>query len=143
MAHGKTIAIIMAGAASLCLGGGAVRAQQPTADDFIAQADYCSFTGLCGNGQGQSQVSTTRLGYDPCYLAQNALRPCTSADMKALQPHGVDPNLVGIWQLPLKGGPWVLTINANGTYAFRSDAHDGVQPHAGSFAASNGAWTMK
>ena len=63
--------------------------------------------------------------------------------MKALKPHGVDPNLVGTWELPLKGGLWVLTINANGTYAFRSDAHDGVQAHAGSFAASNGAWTMK
>jgi len=63
--------------------------------------------------------------------------------MKALQPHGVDPNLVGTWQLPLKNSPWVLTINADGTYAFRSDAHDGVQAHAGSFAASNGAWTMK
>ncbi len=37
----------------------------------------------------------------------------------------------------------MLTINADGTYAFHSDAHDGVQAHAGSFAASNGAWTMK
>jgi hypothetical protein len=37
----------------------------------------------------------------------------------------------------------VLTVNANGTATFRSDAHDGAQAHAGSFAASNGAWTMK
>jgi hypothetical protein len=129
------------GAALLCFVDTAAHAQQPTADDFIAEADYCHFTGLCGNGGGQA--AAPRIGYDPCYLAQNAMRPCTSADMKALQPHGVDPNLVGTWQLPLKNGPWVLTINADGTYAFRSDAHDGVQAHAGSFAASNGAWTMK
>ena len=126
----------------LCLAGVAAHAQQPTADDFIAQADYCSFTGLCGNGGG-GQATAPRIGYDPCYLAQNAMRPCTKADMKALQPHGVDPNLVGTWQLPLKGGLWVLSIDANGTYAFHSDAHDDVQAHAGTFAASNGAWVMK
>jgi len=118
------------------------QAQQPTADDFIAQADYCSFTGLCGNS-GQSQVTTTHLGVDPCYLAQNALRPCTSADMKALQPHGVDPNLVGTWELPLKGGLWMLMIDSKGSYTFHSEAQDGVPSHAGSFAASNGAWSMK
>ena len=125
----------------VCCAGVAAHAQQPTAGDFIAEADYCNFTGLCGGGGGRA--AAPRIGYDPCYLAQNAMRPCTSADMKALKPHGVDPNLVGTWQLPLKGGLWVLTINANGTYAFRSDAHDGVQAHAGSFAASDGAWTMK
>ena len=51
-----------------------------------------------------------RIGSDPCYLAQNAMRPCTSADMEALKPHGVDPNLVGTWEIPMKGGLWVLTI---------------------------------
>ena len=128
----------------LCLVENAAHAQQPTAGDFIAEADYCNFTGLCGGGgSGAGQAAAPRIGYDPCYLAQNAMRPCTSADMKGLQPHGVDPSLVGTWQLPLKNGPWVLTINADGSYAFRSDAHDGVQAHAGLFAASNGVWTMK
>jgi len=125
----------------LCPAGGLAQAQAPTADDFIAQADYCNFTGLCGNGASRAPAS--RIGYDPCYLAQNALRPCTSADMKALKPHGVGANLVGTWELPLKGGMWVLNIDAKGNYSFRSDAHDGVQAQAGSFAASNGAWTMK
>jgi hypothetical protein len=132
----------IAAATLLCGAFGAATAQQPTADDFIAQADYCNFTGLCSNGGGQT-TTTTRFSYDPCYLAQNALRPCTSADMKALQPHGVDPNLVGTWELPLKGGLWVLTVKSNGTYAFRSDAHDGAPSHSGTFAASNGSWTMK
>jgi hypothetical protein len=128
-------------AVSLYLADQLAHAQAPAADDFIAQADYCNFTGLCGNGG--SQAPAPRVSYDPCYLAQNALRPCTSADLKALKPHGVDANLVGTWELPVKGGLWVLDINAGGTYAFRSDAHDGVQAHAGSFAAGNGAWTMK
>jgi len=129
-------------AAWLCFADGAVQAQAPTADDFIAQADYCHFTGLCGNSGGRA-TPAPRLGYDPCYLAQNALRPCTSADMKALNPHGVDANLVGTWELRLKGGFWVLIINADGTYAFHSDAHDGAPSHTGTFAASNGSWSMK
>jgi len=143
--HGKdTRRIVRAlfNVASLGVWGGVAQAQQPTAGDFIAEADYCSFTGLCGNG-GQSQVTTTHLGVDPCYLAQNAMRPCTSADMQALQPHGVDPNLVGTWALPLRGGLWVLSIDAKGNYAFHSEAQDGVPSHAGSFAAANGAWAMK
>jgi hypothetical protein len=137
----RRIVLALFSVASLAVRGGVTQAQQPTADDFIAQADYCSFTGLCGNG-GQSQVTTTHLGVDPCYLAQNAMRPCTSADMKALQPHGVDPNLVGTWELPLKGGRWVLSIDTKGNYTFHSEAQDGVPSHAGSFAASNGAWSM-
>ena len=120
--------------------------QQPgpgSIDDQIAQQEFCNIMGTCGHGGGQQPAAGPRLGFDPCYLAQNALRPCTSADMNALKPKGVDPNLVGTWEIPMKGGLWVLTIQANGTYVFRSDAHDGVQAHAGSFAAGNGAWTMK
>jgi hypothetical protein len=135
----RSFFLALFGAASL----GAAEAQQPTAGDFIAEADNCRFTGLCGNG-GQSQTSGPQFhGPDPCYLAQNAMRPCTSADMKALAPHGVDPNLVGTWELPLKGGLWVLTIDAKGNYTFHSEAQDGAPSHAGSFAASNGAWSMK
>ena len=139
---GDGIWLCTAAAAFLCCTGLTAHAQQPTADDFIAEADYCNFTGLCGNGGGQT-AATTHIGPDPCYLAQNAMRPCTSADMKALQPHGVDPNLVGTWELPLKGGLWVMTISASGTYTFRSDAHGGVPSHSGTFVASNGAWIMK
>ena len=73
-----------------------------------------------------------------CMIEQNAMRPCDSG-----KPHRVDPNLVGTWELPLKGGLWVLTINANGTYAFHSDAHDGVSSHSGTFTASNGSWKME
>ena len=141
----RAIRLCAAAIAFLCSDGVAAHAQQPTAGDFIAEADSCRFTGLCGGGGGGQTTTTTitRFSYDPCYLAQNAMRPCTSADTKALKPHGVDPKLVGVWELPLKGGLWVLTISANGAYTFRSDAHDGVPPHSGAFAASGSDWTMK
>jgi hypothetical protein len=138
---GRALVLFAGWVAALCFADGAAHAQGASIDDQIAQQEFCNITGSCGHGGGQA--AAPRIGYDPCYLAQNALRPCTSADMKALKPHGVDPNLLGTWEIPMKGGLWVLTINANGTYAFRSDAHDGAQAHAGSFAASNGAWTMK
>jgi hypothetical protein len=132
---------------ALCFAHGTAHAQvyggqaPGSLDDQIAQQTFCNAMGTCGHGGGQA-AAAPRLGFDPCYLAQNALRPCSS-DKKALTPHGVDPNLVGTWELPMKGGLWVLTIQANGTYAFRSDAHDGTPANAGSFAAANGSWTMK
>jgi len=137
---GRALVLFAGLVAALCFANGAAHAQA-SIDDQVAQQEFCNITGSCGHGGGQA--AAPRLGYDPCYLAQNALRPCTSADMNALKPHGVDPNLVSTWEIPMKGGLWVLTINADGTYAFRSDAHDGVQALAGSFAASSGAWTMK
>jgi hypothetical protein len=116
--------------AALCFAHGTAHAQGASIDDQVAQQEFCNIAG-CGNGGGQTTVTHT--GPDPCYLAQNAVRPCTSADMEALKPQGVDPNLVGTWEIPMKGGLWVLTINANGTYAFRSEAHNGAQAQAGSF----------
>jgi hypothetical protein len=139
----------MAASALLCLANGPpAGAQAPTVEQMyndardgqIAENEYCGYTGLCSNGGGQA---APRIGYDPCYLAQNAMRPCTSADMQALQPHGVDPSLAGTWELPLLHGLWVLTIDRGGTYTFHSYARDGVPSHSGTFAASNGSWTMK
>jgi hypothetical protein len=80
---------------------------------------------------------------DPCFLAQNAMRPCTSAQRQPPKPVGVDPNTVGTWELPLKGGPWVWEIHRDGTYRFHSEARDGAPPHAGTFSASNGQWSLK
>ena len=53
---------------------------------------------------------------------------------------GVDAHLVGTWDLPFKGGRWVLTIRRVGTYQFHSEAHDGAKPHSGTFSAGNGHW---
>jgi hypothetical protein len=56
----------------------------------------------------------------------------------------IDPNTVGTWQLQTKGGGfWVWEIHADGTYAFHSEAGDGVPPHSGTFSASKGRWKLK
>ena len=58
------------------------------------------------------------------------------------QPGSVDPRLVGIWKLDAGSGIWVWQISANGTYTFHSEALDGTAPHAGTFTASNGKYTL-
>ncbi len=58
-------------------------------------------------------------------------------------PLGVDPNIVGTWELQRKGGPWVWEIHGDGTYSFHSEAVDRIPPHAGTFSASNGRWLLK
>jgi len=58
------------------------------------------------------------------------------------QPGSVDPALVGLWRLDAGSGIWVWQISANGTYTFHSEALDGTAPHAGTFTASNGKYTL-
>jgi hypothetical protein len=55
----------------------------------------------------------------------------------------VDPGTVGTWELPLPGGPWVWEIRPDGTYQFHSEAGDRIPPHAGTFYARNGQWSLK
>jgi hypothetical protein len=119
-----------------------VRAQPPP--DYVQQTqqqinDACLLAG-CGNtpSPGGQPASHPVPSVDPCFIAQNAMRPCTQA--KAV---GVDSNLIGTWVLPRQGGNWVLEIFRNGTYKFHSEAKDGVAPHAGAFAAGQGQWSMK
>jgi hypothetical protein len=127
------------GATLLCFFGTAAHAQA-SIDDQIAQQEFCNITGSCGQGQNPA----ARIGgVDPCYLAQNAMRPCTSDQRQVSKPVGVDPNLVGTWEIPFKGGPWVLNILRNGTYDFHSEAHDRAPSHAGTFSANNGHWSLK
>jgi hypothetical protein len=54
----------------------------------------------------------------PCYLEQNAMRPCDSG--KAQSQHvqkvtGVDPNIAGTWTYQQPHGLWVLEVSQNGT----------------------------
>jgi hypothetical protein len=106
-------------------------------DANIAEAENCNNTGLCAHGPGPAAPAV-----DPCYLAQNAMRPC-SGQRQQPKAVGVDANTVGTWELPLKGGPWVWEIHRDGTYRFHSEAGDGAATHAGTFAASNGHWSLK
>ena len=74
---------------------------------------------------------------DPCFIAQNAMRPCKPKLV------GVDPQTVGTWKVQQKGGPWVWEIARNGTYKFHSEAGDGVRTHEGTFVASKGRWSLR
>ena len=118
--------------------GGQVHAQS-LQDAQIGQQEFCNDTGMCNQGaHGPSPRAP-----DPCFLAQNAMRPCTSVRQQAPTPVGVDPNLIGTWKLPREGGAWVVEIFRDGTYRFHSEAGDGAPPHAGTFSASNGHWSLK
>jgi hypothetical protein len=110
----------------------------PIQDANIAEAENCNNTGLCGHNSGRTAPSV-----DPCFLAQNAMRPCNSAQSQPPKLVGVDPNIVGVWELPMKNGRWVWDIHRNGTYMFHSEAGDGALSHAGTFSASNGHWSLK
>ena len=59
------------------------------------------------------------------------------------QAASVDPDTVGKWQLAVNGGLWLWEIHPDGTYEFHSEAPDGVAPHAGTFAASGGVWSLQ
>jgi hypothetical protein len=54
----------------------------------------------------------------------------------------VDPHVVGTWEILINPGYWVLRIARNGTYEFHSEAPDGVGPHAGTFSAHDGHWSL-
>jgi hypothetical protein len=77
--------------------------------------------------------------------------PCSSDDVRwnpplPLPPGGkpgsVDPTLVGLWKLNVDSGIWFWQISVNGTYTFSSEAPDKTPPHAGTFTASNGKYTL-
>jgi hypothetical protein len=91
----------------------------------------------CTNSGARPATTTTLAPVDPCYIAQNAMRPCTPA------PKGLDARLVGTWILPLKDGSWTWKISRNGTYKFHSEAKDQAPDHAGTISANHGVWALK
>jgi hypothetical protein len=80
---------------------------------------------------------------DPCFVAQNALRPCNLAAQAPAQPVSIDPHVLGKWYTRRANGLWVFEVFPNGTYRFHSEAGDGVAPHAGSLSAGNRHWSMR
>jgi hypothetical protein len=110
----------------------------PIQDAEIAEAENCNNTGLCTHGPGRTAPAV-----DPCFIAQNAMRPCTGAQGQPPKPVGVDPNTVGTWELTVNNARWVWEIDRNGTYKFHTEGADVAVSHAGTFAASNGRWSLK
>jgi hypothetical protein len=56
--------------------------------------------------------------------------------------HELDKDTVGTWAVPMNGGRWLWTIRPDGSYEFHSEAPDGVAPHAGTFSAHGGNWSL-
>jgi hypothetical protein len=107
-------------------------------DGHVEGADVCEPT----PGAPAATQAPTR-SIDPCFIAQNAMRPCVSEQRQTANPSGVVPVAVGVWNLPTGRGRWVLQVFANGTYRFHSEALDGVKDSVGSFSASDGHWSLK
>jgi hypothetical protein len=86
------------------------------------------------------------IGYDPCYLAQNAMRPCNSGQPQAPKPVGVDPAVVGTWELMVPNqlgiSRWIWDIHRDGTYNFRAEGPGAAPAHSGAFAASKGRYAL-
>jgi hypothetical protein len=60
-----------------------VSAQQTIQDALIMEAEGCNASGTCNNNQGPG--STTRgPSVDPCFTAQNAMRPCPQKQHAAI-----------------------------------------------------------
>jgi hypothetical protein len=135
------IVAILAHLAALSTQAHAQPAWDPVSGCYISSNGVPACNGYPGSGPGQAQGP--RIGYDPCFLAQNAMRPCGSDQVNAAKPVGVDSNLVGTWQLPLKSGSWLLTIGRDGTYKFRGEGPNHSPPRAGTFFANNGHWSLK
>jgi hypothetical protein len=129
---------------------GALNVPSARADDVDygkMNADACNdalgYNGCANLGRPSAAAPSITFGVDPCFIAQNAMRPCNSAPQAPAQPISVDSHLLGTWYMPLANGVWVFEILPNGTYRFHSEAGDGVAPHTGSFSANNGHWSMR
>ena len=143
------------------IAGLAITAVSTVAVEFFtarpAHAEWCHFTIFSIDSDGHVEGSdiceptpgppAPILGpppsADPCYVAQNAMRPCVPEQRQAANPAGVVPVAVGVWEMPKNRGHWVLEVFANGSYHFHSEAGDGAKDSVGSFSASNGYWSLK
>jgi hypothetical protein len=54
----------------------------------------------------------------------------------------VDPHTVGPWAILINPSRWLWQLARNGTYEFHSEAGDGTAPHAGTFSAHDGHWSL-
>jgi hypothetical protein len=136
------------GCCALLLAGFNVSSANADTDFGAQNANACVNAigfGGCGNqGPAPQTPSGPTLRVDPCFIAQNAMRPCNTTPPAPAPPiMGVDPHLLGTWYIPAGNGYWVFDIFSNGTYKFRSEAGDGLAPGEGIFAANNGRWGLR
>jgi hypothetical protein len=132
------VLILATGFACFSSAAHAQNSDQAALEDQFAQESTCSLYG-CGNGNGNGTSTNSAPRVDPCSLRRNAMIPCDTPPSK---PPEVEPGVVGTWEIAMPGGPWVLEVHGDGTYAFHSEAGDGAAPHAGRFSASNGRWWL-
>jgi S1-C subfamily serine protease len=55
----------------------------------------------------------------------------------------IDGQTVGVWELPVGSGRWVLLIQPDGSYEFRSEANDRTPPNVGEFSSLDGRWSLR
>jgi hypothetical protein len=76
--------------------------------------------------------------------AQESLNP--TEEQKSPASQGVDAALVGTWELkvpnPLGISRWVWEIHQDGTYDFHAEGPGAAPAHSGTFAASQGHYTL-
>lgn len=112
-----------------------------------AQLGICMATGYGCPARPAEQ--RPQLVIDPCFVALNALRPCTQAQIEqSKKPQGIDTNLVGTWEFPFKDQTWVWDIARDGTYKFEIRNKDGSNAavkagaNTGKISAGNGTWSL-
>jgi hypothetical protein len=98
---------------------------------------------VCYGDNSQPQPATPKIGYDPCYLKQNAMRPC---ERPSPTPVGVDRHIVGTWEVSVPNAQgverWVWEIRPDGRYTFHAEGSGGTPAHSGTFAASQGHYVL-
>jgi hypothetical protein len=78
----------------------------PIQDAEIAEADACHFSGVCNNGQRRSAPAVP--SYDPCFIAQNAMRPLHEGATTAAEAGGRRPE--DCWHVKASTEGWGLGV---------------------------------
>jgi len=138
----RLVASLLVAVCGLAIFSPSVRGQETPEPG--SQAAGCMLSGVCNNNSNRGSVpgGAVRLAPDPCFVAQNAMRPCPAAPSRPLRA-GVEPRLVGTWVAVVNGGRWVWEIDRNGAYRFHSEAGDGAPSHRGIMSAHAGHWSLQ
>jgi len=82
--------------------------------------------------QKSTAAGDPEIGYDPCHLMHNAMRPC---EQLAPAPVGVDKHINGTWEISVPNAQaverWVWEIRPYGCYTFHAEGSGGTPAHSG------------